>query len=75
MTGSGASARSTNGSAWPGGSTVLRLTSSDVAARDVQSLGTVGLRHSQAVSPTQDIVDARVVRDDKDLRAIRLVCR
>ena len=59
----------------PGGETVLRLTTWSGAARDVQSLGTVGLKHSLAVSPTQDIVAARVVRDETDLRAIRLTRR
>ncbi|MFN3879196.1 MAG: winged helix-turn-helix domain-containing protein [Brevundimonas sp.] len=59
----------------PGGETVLRLTTWSGATRDVQSLGTVGLRHSLAVSPTQDIVAARVVRDETDLRAIRLARR
>ena len=59
----------------PGGEIVLRLTAWDGAVRDVQSLGTVGLRHSLAVSPTQDIVAARVVRDETDLRAIRLARR
>jgi Tol biopolymer transport system component/DNA-binding winged helix-turn-helix (wHTH) protein len=55
----------------PGGDVVLRLTSWSGAARDVQSLGRFGLTHSLAVSPTQDIVAARVVRDEADLRAIR----
>lgn len=59
----------------PGGETVLRLTTWDGVSSDVQSLGTVGLRHSLAVSPTQDIVAARMVRDETDLRAIRLVRR
>lgn len=55
----------------PGGDVVLRVTSWSGAGRDVQSLGTFGLKHSLAVSPTQDIVAARVVRDEADLRAIR----
>jgi len=38
-------------------------------------LGTFGLKHSLAVSPAQDIVAARVVRDEADLRAIRLTRR
>lgn len=59
----------------PGGETVLRLTTWAGATRDMQSLGTVGLRHSLAVSPTQDIVAARVVRDETDLRAVRLTRR
>lgn len=59
----------------PGGEAVLRLTSWSGASRDVQSLGTFGLKHSLAVSPTQDIVAARVVRDEADLRAIRLTRR
>lgn len=59
----------------PGGETVLRLTTWSGATRDVQSLGTVALKHSLAVSPTQDIVVARVVRDETDLRAIRLARR
>lgn len=59
----------------PGGETVLRLTSWSSTTRDVQSLGTVGLKHSLAVSPTQDIVAARVVRDETDLRAVRLARR
>lgn len=59
----------------PGGEIALRLTTWDGAARDVQSLGTVDLRHSLAVSPTQDVVAARVVRDERDLRAIRLARR
>jgi len=59
----------------PGGDAVLRLTSWSGASRDVQSLGRFGLKHSLAVSPTQDIVAARVVRDEVDLRAIRLVGR
>ena len=56
----------------PGGEAVLRLTAWSGASRDVQSLGPFGLKHSLAVSPTQDIVAARVVRDEADLRAIRL---
>lgn len=56
----------------PGGEAVLRLTAWSGESRDVQSLGTFGLKHSLAVSPTQDIVAARVVRDEADLRAIRL---
>ncbi|WP_333610448.1 winged helix-turn-helix domain-containing protein [Brevundimonas bullata] len=59
----------------PGGEAVLRLTAWSGASRDVQSLGAFGLKHSLAVSPTQDIVAARVVRDEADLRAIRLVRR
>jgi Tol biopolymer transport system component/DNA-binding winged helix-turn-helix (wHTH) protein len=59
----------------PGGEAVLRLTSWSGASRDVQSLGTFGLKHSLAVSATQDIVAARVVRDEADLRAIRLTRR
>ena len=59
----------------PGGETVLRLTIWSGATRDVQSLGTVALKHSLAVSPTQDIVVARVVRDETDLRAIQLARR
>lgn len=59
----------------PGGETVLRLTNWSGEARDLQSLGTGGLRHSLAVSPRQDIVVARVVRDETDLRAIRLTRR
>lgn len=55
--------------------TVLRLTAWSGAGRDVQSLGTFGLKHSLAVSPTQEIVAARVVRDEADLRAIRLTRR
>ncbi|MFN3558040.1 MAG: winged helix-turn-helix domain-containing protein [Brevundimonas sp.] len=55
--------------------TALRLTAWSGAGRDVQSLGTFGLKHSLAVSPTQDIVAARVVRDEADLRAIRLTRR
>jgi Tol biopolymer transport system component len=56
----------------PGGESVLRLTDWSGVGRDVQSLGAFGLKHSLAVSPTQDIVAARVVRDEADLRAIRL---
>jgi Tol biopolymer transport system component/DNA-binding winged helix-turn-helix (wHTH) protein len=56
----------------PGGEAVLRLTAWSGAGRDVQSLGAFGLKHSLAVSPTQEIVAARVVRDEADLRAIRL---
>ncbi len=56
----------------PGGEAVLRLTAWSGASRDVQSLGTFGLKNSLAVSPTLDIVAARVVRDEADLRAIRL---
>lgn len=59
----------------PNGEAVLRLTLWSGASRDVQSLGTFGLKHSLAVSPTQDIVAARVVRDEADLRAIRLARR
>ena len=59
----------------PGGEAILRLTAWSGAGRDVQSLGTFGLKHSLAVSPTQDIVAARVVRDEADLRAIRLTRR
>jgi len=59
----------------PGGEAILRLTGWSGASRDVQSLGTFGLKHSLAVSPTQDIVAARVVRDEADLRAIRLARR
>lgn len=59
----------------PGGQAVLRLTAWSGASRDVQSLGAFGLKHSLAVSPTQDIVAARVVRDEADLRAIRLARR
>lgn len=59
----------------PGGETILRLTAWPGASRDVQSLGIFGLKHSLAVSPTQDIVAARVVRDEADLRAIRLARR
>ncbi len=56
----------------PGGEAVLRLTAWSGASRDVQSLGTFGLKQSLAVSPSQDIVSARVVRNEADLRAIRL---
>lgn len=56
----------------PGGEAILRLTAWSGASRDVQSLGPFGLKHSLAVSPTQDIVAARVVRDEADLRVIRL---
>ena len=59
----------------PGSEAVLRLTAWSGASRDVQSLGTFGLKHSLAVSPTEDIVAARVVRDETDLRAIRLARR
>jgi Tol biopolymer transport system component/DNA-binding winged helix-turn-helix (wHTH) protein len=59
----------------PGGEAVLRLTSWSGMSRDVQSLGTFGLKHSLAVSATQDIVAARMVRDEADLRAIRLTRR
>ena len=59
----------------PGGEAILRLTSWSGASRAVQSLGTFGLKHSLAVSPAQDIVAARVVRDEADLRAIRLTRR
>lgn len=59
----------------PGGDSILRLTAWSGASRDVQSLGAFGLKHSLAVSPTQDIVAARVVRDEVDLRAIRLARR
>ena len=59
----------------PGGDAVLRLTAWSGTSRDVQSLGTFGLKHSLAVSPTQDIVAARVVRDEADLRAIRMARR
>ncbi|RZJ32021.1 MAG: hypothetical protein EON85_02465 [Brevundimonas sp.] len=58
-----------------GGDAVLRLTAWSGTGRDVQSLGTFGLKHSLAVSPAQDIVAARVVRDEADLRAIRLTRR
>ena len=56
----------------PNGDAVLRLTAWTGANRDVQSLGTFGLKHSLAVSPAQDIVAARMVRDEADLVAIRL---
>ena len=56
----------------PSGETALRLTTWSGASRDVQSLGRFGQKHSLAVSPSQDIVAARVVRDEADLRAIRL---
>lgn len=56
----------------PNGEAVLRLTAWSGASRDVQSLGTFGLKHSLAVSPAQDIVAARLVRDEADLVAIRL---
>lgn len=59
----------------PGGGAILRLTEWSGSSRDVQSLGAFGLKHSLAVSPTQDIVAARVVRDEADLRAIRLARR
>jgi dipeptidyl aminopeptidase/acylaminoacyl peptidase len=59
----------------PGGQAVLRLTAWSGASRDVQSLGAFGLKHSLAISPSQDIVAARVVRDEADLRAIRLARR
>src|SRR5215217_2527401 len=59
----------------PGGDAVLRLTAWSGARRDVQSLGRFGLKHSLAVSPTQDIVAAKVVRDEADLMAIRLAHR
>lgn len=59
----------------PGGEAVLRLTAWSGDSRDVQSLGTFGLKHSLAVSPAQDVVAARVVRDETDLRAIRLARR
>ena len=59
----------------PGGETVLRLTTWSGASRDVQSLGMFGQQHSLAVSPARDIVTARVVRDEADLRAIRLARR
>ncbi|MFZ4166745.1 winged helix-turn-helix domain-containing protein [Brevundimonas sp. NPDC058933] len=59
----------------PGGEAVLRLTAWSGESREVQSLGSFGLKHSLAVSPTQDIVAARVVRDEADLRAIRLTRR
>ncbi|MFA4940753.1 winged helix-turn-helix domain-containing protein [Brevundimonas sp.] len=58
-----------------GGEAILRLTSWTGASRDVQSLGAFGLQHSLAVSQTQDIVAARMVRDEADLLAIRLVRR
>ena len=58
-----------------GGEAVLRLTAWSGESREVQSLGSFGLKHSLAVSPTQDIVAARVVRDEADLRAIRLTRR
>ncbi len=51
---------------------VLRLTTWSGAGRDVQSLESFGLKHSLAISPMQDIVAARVVRDEADLHAIRL---
>ncbi|MEG1452034.1 winged helix-turn-helix domain-containing protein [Brevundimonas sp.] len=56
----------------PGGEATLRLTSWSGTSRDVQSLGTYGLKHSLVVSPMEDIVAARVVRDEADLRAIGL---
>lgn len=56
----------------PGGEAVLRQTSWSGAGRDLQSLGRFGLKHSLAVSSAGDIVAARVVRDEADLRAIRL---
>ncbi|ATQ43641.1 winged helix-turn-helix domain-containing protein [Caulobacter mirabilis] len=56
----------------PGGDSVLRLTSWSGAVRDVQSLGRFSLKNSLAVSPAGDIVAARVVREEADLRAIRL---
>lgn len=59
----------------PGGASLLRLTTWSGVGRDVQSLGRFSLKHSLAVSPTQDIVAAGVVRDEADLRAIRLVRR
>lgn len=59
----------------PGGEAVLRLTSWSGSGRDVQSLGRSGLKHSLAISPALDIVAARVVRDEADLRAIRLARR
>lgn len=59
----------------PGGEAVLHLTAWSGVSRDVQSLGTFGLKHSLAVSSAQDIVAARVVRDEADLRAIRLTLR
>lgn len=59
----------------PGGETALRLTTWSGASRDVQSLGRFGQKHSLAVSPSQDIVAARVIRDEADLRAIRLARR
>ena len=59
----------------PGGETVLRLTTWSGASRDLQSLGRFGQKNSLAVSPAQDIVVARVVRDAADLRAIRLARR
>ena len=59
----------------PGSEAVLRLTSWSGVGRDVQSLGRFGLKHSLAVSPDQDIVAARVVRDEADLFLIRLVRR
>ncbi|MET0336549.1 MAG: LpqB family beta-propeller domain-containing protein, partial [Caulobacter sp.] len=58
-----------------GGETHLRLTTWSGVSGDVQSLGRFGLNHSLAVSPAQDIVAARVVRDEADLRAIRLTRR
>ncbi len=59
----------------PAGEAVLRLISWSGATRDVQSLGRFSLKYSLAVSPTQDIVAARVVRDETDLRTMRLVHR
>lgn len=59
----------------PGGDAILKLTAWSGASRDVQSLGRFGLQHSLAISPAQDIVAARVVRDEADLVAIRLVRR
>lgn len=58
-----------------GGEAILKLTAWTGISRDVQSLGAFGLQHSLAVSPTQDIVAARVVRDEADLVGIRLVRR
>ena len=59
----------------PGGETVLRLTAWSGGSRDMQSLGMFGQQHSLAVSPGQEIVTARVMRDEADLRAIRLTRR